>query len=340
MTALLGPSGSGKTTLLRCIAGLETPDSGEISIGGAIVFSGETGVAVAPDRRGIGMIFQSYALWPHMTVLGNVLYPLRRRRRNGHGRAQSLEKAREVLDLVGCAHLADRYPHQLSGGQQQRVSLARALVYDPAVILFDEPLSNVDETLRTRLRQEIKELQQRLGFTGVYVTHDREEAFYVADQVAVVMDGQALQVASPTDIYEKPATKEVAAFVGVTNRIAGVVEQVDGRTVLRSWDVGDVEIAVRGRSDVRVGSRYLLLTRPDELSLSRAAASRISLGEGRAAVIDTADLGTHFVCGLELGSGARWTARLPRSSELPAVGETVYLDLGAAAQHLYQDDEG
>ena len=174
MLALVGHSGSGKTTLLRCIAGLETPDEGTIRLGDRTVFSSQDGTNVPTEKRNLGLIFQSYALWPNMTAERNVAYPLRRRK---VAEGEIRERVGRYLELVGCGQLGDRYPHELSGGQQQRIALARALVYEPEVVLFDEPLSNLDTSLREHLRAQIREIQRRVGFTGVYVTHDQGEAF-------------------------------------------------------------------------------------------------------------------------------------------------------------------
>ncbi|MBM3346702.1 MAG: ABC transporter ATP-binding protein [Betaproteobacteria bacterium] len=218
MLALVGPSGSGKTTLLRCIAGLETPDQGDIRIDGREVFSTRTGANTPTEKRNLGLIFQSYALWPNMTAEHNVAYPLRRRNVPD---AECRARVARHLELVGCGHLGDRYPHELSGGQQQRIALARALVYEPAVVLLDEPLSNLDTSLREHLRAQIREIQRRVGFTGVYVTHDQGEAFYVGDRVAILGEGRLVQFGTPDEIYRNPNRAGVAAFVGASNRVEG-----------------------------------------------------------------------------------------------------------------------
>ena len=215
---LLGPSGCGKTTTLRAIAGLEHPAAGEIRIGGAAVYSGAARTNVPPERRGLSMVFQSYAIWPHMTVFDNVAYGLRVRRLPSRKVA---ERVRWALDLVQMGAFAERSAAQLSGGQQQRVALARAFVFSPSVLLFDEPLSNLDAKLRAEMRLEIKELQRRLGITSVYVTHDLEEALAISDRIVVMRNGVIEQVGPPADIYDRPRNTFVADFVGSANLIRG-----------------------------------------------------------------------------------------------------------------------
>jgi iron(III) transport system ATP-binding protein len=215
---LLGPSGCGKTTTLRAIAGLEQPSAGEIRIGGRVVYSSAGRVQVPTEKRGVSMVFQSYAIWPHMTVFDNVAYGLRVRR---IGKQEIAEKVRWALELVRMGDLADRSAAKLSGGQQQRVALARSFVFAPTVILFDEPLSNLDAKLRAEMRLEIKELQHRLGITSVYVTHDQEEALAISDRVIVMHAGLIEQIGTPNEIYDTPRSAFVADFVGAANVIHG-----------------------------------------------------------------------------------------------------------------------
>ncbi len=225
---LLGPSGCGKTTLLRSIAGLETPDAGLIEIGGTVVFDAGRKVDVPPERRGLSMMFQSYALWPHMSVFDNVAYPLTNRHGSGRPRkAEIAAKVREALEMVGIPELVRQYPGEMSGGQQQRVALARALVAGDGLVLFDEPLSNVDAKVRERLRVELLAMQRRLGFAAVYVTHDQTEAMELATRIAVLGSGHVEQLGTPHEIYARPATRYVANFVGVANEIPGTVTAVD-----------------------------------------------------------------------------------------------------------------
>jgi ABC-type Fe3+/spermidine/putrescine transport system ATPase subunit len=219
---LLGPSGCGKTTTLRAIAGLEQPSAGDIRIGGQVVYSSTLRVNVPTEKRGVSMVFQSYAIWTHMTVFNNVAYGLRVRRKS---KKEIEEKVHWALDLVRLGDLAQRSAAKLSGGQQQRVALARSFAFSPTVILFDEPLSNLDAKLRAEMRLEIKELQYRLGITSVYVTHDQEEALAISDRVIVMNTGIIEQIGTPGDIYDRPRSVFVADFVGAANLIRGTLRR-------------------------------------------------------------------------------------------------------------------
>ena len=227
MVTLLGPSGCGKTTTLRMIAGLEIPDSGCIGIGDLPVFDRARSFNMAPELRNLGMVFQSYAIWPHMTVYENIAYPLRMRR---VGRDESRRLVGTVLSQVGLAGLGEKPATNLSGGQQQRVALARALVFEPRVLLLDEPLSNLDAKLREHMRFELRAMQRRLGVTALYVTHDQEEALTLSDRVVVMSAGKIEQVGTPSEIYERPATRFVAEFIGKANflDVTGTVKGADG----------------------------------------------------------------------------------------------------------------
>jgi iron(III) transport system ATP-binding protein len=209
LMTLLGPSGCGKTTTLRMIAGLETPSAGRIELAGRVVNDTTAGVAVAPERRGIGMVFQSFAVWPHMTVARNIDYPLRIRKIAQDERERRLAR---IVTLVQLEGQEQKYPHQLSGGQQQRVALARGLVMEPSVLLLDEPLSNLDAKLRRSMRREIRDIQRSLGMTMLYVTHDREEAEAISDRMTVMIAGRLAQVAMPSEIRSRPADDDVRAF--------------------------------------------------------------------------------------------------------------------------------
>jgi iron(III) transport system ATP-binding protein len=215
---LLGPSGCGKTTTLRSVAGLERPDEGEIVIGDRKVFSSAEGIFVPGNKREVGMVFQSYAIWPHMTVFKNVAYPLKAKYRP---RAEIEDKVRKALKLVGLEDLSDRLAPRLSGGQQQRVALARALVGEPGVLLLDEPLSNLDAKLRNQMRWELKELQRRLGTTTLYVTHDQIEALAISDEIALMNRGRIVQRGTPREIYASPVNEFAADFIGAANIIRG-----------------------------------------------------------------------------------------------------------------------
>jgi iron(III) transport system ATP-binding protein len=214
MLVLLGPSGCGKTTSMRCIAGLESPDAGQITINGQTVFNAKLGTNVPVNKRHVGMVFQSYAIWPHLTVFENVAFPLDM---EGVSRQEIARRVTEVLELVGLQGMDSRGASYLSGGQMQRVALARSLVMRPAVLLFDEPLSNLDARLRDHLRVQLRELQTQLRITSVYVTHDQREALALADQIVVMQAGRVLQVGDPIHLYNHPATNTIAEFLGYTN---------------------------------------------------------------------------------------------------------------------------
>src|SRR5579872_6079945 len=225
IVVLLGPSGCGKTTTLRCVAGLEHPTSGEISIAGRIVSSPERGILVPPRARELGMVFQSYAVWPHMTVRQNVVYPLKHRKIS---RSEAARKVDEVLALVGLSEYADRSVVALSGGQMQRVALARSMVYRPQLLLLDEPLSNLDAKLRLRLRDDLRRILKATGMTALYVTHDQSEAVVLGDRIGVMRDGKLLQMGPPAEIYNRPAELFVANFTGATNELAGTLVELNG----------------------------------------------------------------------------------------------------------------
>ena len=290
-TVLLGPSGCGKTTVLRSIAGLITPDAGRIAIGDATVFDGATGIEVPPERRHLGMVFQSYALWPHMTVLENIAYPLRT---GGLARAEVSRKAEAMLDWVGLSGMGGRYAHELSGGQQQRVSVARAMVGNPSAVLFDEPLSNLDARLRERMRMELLSLRQRVPFTSIYVTHDQLEALTLGDRVVVMRAGKIEQVGSPEDIYRRPRTRFTAEFVGIQNLLSGTVRGVGSNEVLVDTVVGSLR--TRGwRAHWRVGDSCTVAVRATLLGLGTAR------DQGRGHVIRTAFQGSSSVILVDVG---------------------------------------
>lgn len=257
---LLGPSGCGKTTLLRTIAGLETPDRGRIEISGRTHYSSDEGIAEPPERRGISMIFQSYALWPHMTVFKNVAYPLQSRRRMA--KHDIADRVRHALGQVGISELERQHPGQLSGGQQQRVALARALVSQDDLVLFDEPLSNVDAKVREQLRAELSEMQRELGFTAIFVTHDQTEAMELASRIAVVDRGKVAQFGTPHEIYHHPTSRYVARFIGAINEFEGRVTSVDGDRVTIDTKNGEI-LSERRHAGVTVGDDVVALWRPE-----------------------------------------------------------------------------
>lgn len=247
IVSLLGASGSGKTTLLRCIAGLEQPETGYIRIGERVVLDQEERIAVAPENRNIGLVFQSYALWPHRTVAENVAYGLKLR---GVGKAETLQRVKATLDRIGLGDLTERYPDQLSGGQQQRVAICRALVYEPRVLLLDEPLSNLDTKLREEARYWIRKLILDLEICAILVTHDQSEALAASDNILLLKDGVIIQEGTPQEIYTRPDSFYAADFLGANNVAAGRVEQnAEGwRISGRDWTLEGVVIGEAGAS--------------------------------------------------------------------------------------------
>ena len=322
---LLGPSGCGKTTTLRCVAGLERPEAGEIRVGNEIVVSPEKDIYLFPEHRNIGMVFQSYAVWPHMTVFDNVAYGLRVRR---VGKAELQKKTMKALELVGLDQQADRYATKLSGGQRQRVALARAIVYEPMVILFDEPLSNLDAKLREQMRDEIVRLQKEVGITSIYVTHDQSEALVMSDRVVVMDKAVIQQIGDPQEIYANPANAFVANFIGVTSLF-------EGKILGRNGDICDLEIpSANGQAPLRiqaagaagasVGQDIVLSLRPEDITLHTAAPNGTSNGnvmEG--AVVDTVYLGSFLECRVDV-SGHEVNIQIDHFEQL-APGQKVYL---------------
>jgi iron(III) transport system ATP-binding protein len=298
---LLGPSGCGKTTALRCLAGLETPSDGRIAFGDQDVFNTSRRVNLAPDKRNIGMVFQSYALWPHLTVRKNIAYPLRARKLKQGLKSGWVE---ETAELVDCGALLDRYPAQLSGGQQQRVALARGLVARPELVLFDEPLSNLDARLRDQVRAEIHELHTRLGFTAVFVTHDQSEALALGDRLAVMRHGRIEQYDTPERIYEQPATEYVAAFIGMGNRL--VCRYADGRWVADGEVLGGADVQAtppQGALAVRLRSEDVALGPPGETLTQDRTTVNVT-------VVDAEYAGRHMDVVVQLGD-SRLQARAP-----------------------------
>ena len=278
---LLGPSGCGKTTTLRSIAGLERPVSGEIRVGEAVVFSGAKKVFIAPNRRNIGMVFQSYAIWPHMNVFQNAAFPLQVSRERA-SKANIEQRVMRVLSAVGLEEFAGREATRLSGGQQQRLALARALVMEPKLLLLDEPLSNLDAKLRERMRFELKRLQSELGVTTVYVTHDQNEALALSHQVAVMNQGRIVQLGTPHEIYEKPRSRFVADFVGTTNFIPGRVVSAAGGPLKVSTALG--EFIAHAPEAMAPGAPVVLSIRPEDVRLHEArpaGEAATNLCEGR-----------------------------------------------------------
>lgn len=284
---LLGPSGCGKTTLLRCIGGLERPDQGEIEIDGRTVFSSERRIGLMPEERGIGMVFQSYALWPHMTVFDNVAYPLRARK---VARGEIAGRVHEALAMVGIPELAQQYAAQMSGGQQQRVALARAIVARSRLVLFDEPLSNVDAKVREQLRDELIAMQRKMNFAAVYVTHDQDEAMALAHRIAALNKGKVAQIGTPRDLYLTPRSLYVANFVGTTNAVAGTIAGIDNGLVRVATAFGELQ-ALPVVEGLASGNAVSVVFRPERCSLTQAPVA----GHNRLAVtlVSSTFLGAH-----------------------------------------------
>lgn len=263
--SLLGPSGSGKTTLLMMLAGFEVPSSGRLTIGDRDV------THVPPNKRNLGMVFQRYALFPHMSVAENIAFPLKMR---GLSRAQQAASVRRALDMVQLEQYQNRMPGQLSGGQQQRVALARAIVFEPPVVLMDEPLGALDKKLREHLQIEIKQLQERMGATMIYVTHDQEEALTMSDRVAVLSRGKLMQVGSPKELYDRPSNAFVADFIGNMNFLRGVVSNASGDSLAVDIDGARVEGKVTLEVPKSVGAKVQVAVRPERIRLKKSDSSK------------------------------------------------------------------
>src|SRR5262245_35474260 len=264
---LLGPSGCGKTTTLRCVAGLDRPQEGNIQLRGRTVFDSSSRVFVVPNRRNIGMVFQSYAIWPHLTVFNNVAFPLKA---GGQRNFKILrDKVERALNLVGLSGFEDRPATQLSGGQQQRVALARALVKEPDLLLLDEPLSNLDTKLRERMRAELKRLQRELGITTLYVTHDQMESVLLSDRIAVMNGGHILQLGRPGEIYDRPNSQFVADFMAATNLLNGTVRREVHTAALELVDTDIGPILCTFSKRMACGSRVVVSVRPENIKFAR-----------------------------------------------------------------------
>ena len=288
---LLGPSGCGKTTTLRMVAGLEQNTAGRISIGDRIVSDAEAGFFIPPDRRQLGMVFQSYAIWPHMTVFDNVAYPLQIRRRP---KEEIHTRVMQTLRQVEMEPYAGRPAPALSGGQQQRVAIARALVFEPEVLLLDEPLSNLDTRLRAQMGEEFRGLQRRLGITSLYVTHDQEEAMAVSDRIAVMQAGSIAQVGSAEDLYHRPASRFVAQFIGRANLVPARIER-GTREGMEVAALGTRFALPSPDGRFAAGQAVRLLLRPESIRLAPAASESGGVAAGDDGAVDAGDRGDHRV---------------------------------------------
>jgi iron(III) transport system ATP-binding protein len=315
---LLGPSGCGKTTTLRMVAGLERNDTGSIAIGERVVSDAAAGLFVPPDHRKLGMVFQSYAIWPHMTVFDNVAYPLSVRHAP---RAEIRDKVLKALALVEMERYADRPAPALSGGQQQRVAIARALVFEPEVLLLDEPLSNLDARLRAQMGDEFRALQRRLRITTIYVTHDQEEAMALSDRVVVMQKGRILQIGAPETVYRQPASRDVAAFFGTPNLIEARV------TACRPADDGYV-LSIEGgecraNQPFKPGEAVLLMVRPEDVTLANGKAAANGQLAWTGKVVDGTFRGPRRTLSVETAQ-QRFTVECP-ATRAAQVGDAVTL---------------
>ncbi len=299
--ALLGASGCGKTTTLRMVAGLEDPTEGEIFYDGRIVASAMDRAFVPPNKRNMGIVFQSYALWPHMTVFENVAHPLKVRRR---AKAEIRERVGAILETVGMAGLEDRPIPELSGGQQQRVALARAVVYEPRMLLLDEPFSNLDAQLRAQMRLELRNIQRRLGMTTLFVTHDQVEALSFADRIAVMHEGRLMQVGTPQEVYREPSSKVVRDFLGrVISKTGNVVAADEDGVVVEVKEFGNHRFHVSAAADdIGVGTQVEISIRPEDIQIGAPAEG----GQNR----------THASIRTLLFIGDRWEAQLKLGESL------------------------
>jgi iron(III) transport system ATP-binding protein len=297
---LLGPSGCGKTTTLRSIAGLERPVSGEISVNGRVVFSAQRRVFIPPYRRNFGMVFQSYAIWPHMTVFANAAFPLRVRK-NKLSRSEIRDRVMRVLTAVALEDYADRDATKLSGGQQQRLALARALVMEPELLLLDEPLSNLDAKLRVRLRFELKRIQREVGLTTIYVTHDQGEALALSHEIAVMNEGRIVQIGAPRAIYEHPHTKFVADFIGTTNFIAGIALGRDAQSGRWNVRTSAGDMIVHTDSELSPNMRVTVSIRPEDVELLEEAPAKDSHNSASGLLDQKIFLGDFIDCQVKIG---------------------------------------
>jgi ABC-type Fe3+/spermidine/putrescine transport system ATPase subunit len=316
---LLGPSGCGKSTTLRMVAGLEQPDGGAVYLDGRLIASGDQGFSLPPEKRNLGMVFQSYAIWPHMTVFNNVAFPLQLRGVRG---SALHEKVESVLDLVGLSGLGSRGASELSGGQQQRVALARAIVYEPKLLLLDEPLSNLDAKLRERMRIELRALQRRLGIAVLFVTHDQSEAMVLSDRIAVMQAGRIEQLGSPVALYERPATPFVRDFLGRVVMLEIAPSATDPRRAEVPGEPGAVfelpaHLPVEGTS-----ARLVLACRPEDVRIQEA--SVLGTNELGGTVESAAYLGEHIEYAVRTVGGRLLLVLGPRRERVEP-GATVSL---------------
>ncbi|OGQ77994.1 MAG: hypothetical protein A3F90_08470 [Deltaproteobacteria bacterium RIFCSPLOWO2_12_FULL_60_19] len=317
----LGPSGCGKTTTLRCVAGLERPDGGKISIDGKAVFSAGERVYIPTNKRPIGMVFQSYAIWPHMTVSENVAYPLTIQHRP---KAEIKKRVGDVLKIVGLQGLEDRPAPKLSGGQQQRVAFARALINEPKVMLLDEPLSNLDAKLREQMRFEIKALQRRVNITTIYVTHDQGEALAISDQIAVMHGGKLIEIGTPHQLYSRPKRKFTATFLGLTNLIEGKVTELGGDSKSGRMESSKGTLSFIPAPSLAKGQPVVMSIRPEHIEVIKQR-PQVSENVLEGTIKEAIFMGDAYHCQIAVGDQLLRVHTHPFLSM--NIGEKVYLHL-------------
>lgn len=326
---LLGKSGCGKTSTMRCIAGLEQPTAGRITIGDTVVFDAAAGINLPPNKRNVGMVFQSYAVWPHMTVFENVAYSLKIQ---GVAKRELKQRVLEALELVGLEHFANRGASLLSGGQMQRVALARSLVMRPDVLLLDEPLSNLDARLRDRLRIELREIQLQLGLTTVYVTHDQQEAFALADRIALMQDGIIVQMEDPASMYLEPASASIAHFLGVSN--VHPVETNNG-----GFTLSESDLAISPANEPPAGAEQLQACfRSEDLTLTSYGTIGVNSWKGTVKVASFQGSSIRYAVAVHPG-----LPELDVVTPLPSVerfepGDEVWVNIDASAVQVLPQD--
>ncbi len=327
ISVLLGSSGCGKTTILRCIAGLEEPSGGDIAIHDRTVFSARQQINIPPERRNLGMVFQSYAIWPHMTVHENVALPLRA---HGVSNADAQARVRDLLKLVGLDGLGDRNATQLSGGQQQRVAIARCLANQPKLILLDEPLSNLDAKLRVAMRSELRDLQRRLNATMIFVTHDQEEAMSLADEIFLFRSGHLEQQGPGSELYRHPKSRYVAEFFGKANLVSAALHAADNQFELRASASGDTIAKGTFNQTAEAGRELLCMVRPEAWRLHPPGIGGIA---GR--VVEVMLLGDRLELQVETPIGRQYVLTLGYTQV--AVGDNVSLSIAAEHVHFLFD---
>ena len=323
---ILGPSGCGKTTILRCIAGVEEPDNGTIEIDGRMVFSSDSKLSIPSENRSIGMVFQSYALWPHMNVFENVAYPLKVRRTPKN---EIKQRVVEVLGLLEISSLQDRTPSALSGGQQQRVALARALVYNPEILLLDEPLSNLDDQLRQSVRDDLKEIQRRIGVTTIYVTHDRVEALSLSDKIILLSKGKLMAEGKPRELIEKPPNSYVASFLGGMLVLDGKISSVNGKSTTVQTKFGPIDCSL-GDLSLNISDSIKLCIKSSMLSIVEEVLGEKNIIPGviRGLTIDTDRVW------YRISFDEQTIMVLKTSNGSQGVGDPVYLRVPESAVYL------